>query len=77
MDRGLTDLDHSKSKGKGKVMTYYYCDKECHFKKDRPKRKDLAKEEESKLDNTTIIESSDGEVTLLSLIKVMDHTTDF
>lgn len=48
MDRGSTDRDHSKSKGKGKVMTYYYCDKECHFKKDCPKRKDLAKEEESK-----------------------------
>lgn len=76
MDRGSTDLDHSKSKGKGKVVTYYYCNKECHFKKDHPKRKDLAKEEESKSDNTIIMESSDGEVTLLSVIKGMDHTTD-
>lgn len=38
--------DHSKSKGKGKVVTCYYYKKEGHLKRDCPKeKKDLAKQE--------------------------------
>lgn len=50
--------------------------REGHFKRDRLKRNDLAKEKESEADKASVMESSDGEEVLLMVIKGLDHTID-